>query len=164
MGQHAPKRPRSPLRGRGIFGFLELLLFSMCSHQVPNGFLTSSPSSQCVPQQFSQVPNAFPNMFPIVPHFVPYALPNIVRLKPIWVGLHWDLHVSMFGVNTYILGSLESFKINFFVMGQSKRLIARPPKQRKIWTWNAPPPQTDWYELYIPHELRTHIVEITMFF
>jgi len=100
----------------------------MRSCQVPNEFLTSSPSSQCVPQQFPQVHN----VFPIVPHFVPYALSNIVHSKPIWMGLHWDLHVSMFGVNTYILGSLESFRFLFFLGdGPIKEAHCPAPKTKK---------------------------------
>jgi hypothetical protein len=29
------------------------------------------------------VPDVFPNLFPIVPHFVPYALHNVVLLDPL---------------------------------------------------------------------------------
>jgi hypothetical protein len=127
--KHAPKRPRSPLRGRGVwvFGtFVVLNAFPSNSQWVLNIFPkfsmcspTVSPSSQCVPNGTSLCPIRFAQH---------------CCLKPKWVGLHWDLHVYTFGVNTYILGSRESFRffIYFWVMGQSKRLIARPPKQRKI--------------------------------
>jgi hypothetical protein len=49
-----------------------------------------------------------PNMFPIAPHFVPYALPNIALLQPI-VGQMLGI-VSMFGVITSTLWSLQSFR------------------------------------------------------
>ncbi len=65
--QHVLKGPNFSLLGRargargvGVFG---LLLFLMCSHQVPNGFSSCSPSapcffnmflsSQCVPTSIS---------------------------------------------------------------------------------------------------------------
>jgi hypothetical protein len=49
----------------GWGGFFPILpWFSMCSHHVPNEF---SSGFQYVPQ----VPNVFPNMFSIAPHFYP---------------------------------------------------------------------------------------------
>jgi hypothetical protein len=58
--------------------------FSLGSHYVPFKFPNGFPSCfQYVPQ----VPNVFPNMFSIAPHFYPvYALANVVFLSHIWVG------------------------------------------------------------------------------
>jgi hypothetical protein len=81
-------------------------LFPRCSHQVFTGFSTCSQISQYVSQH---VPNST--------SLCPIALPNVIFLEPIQVGGHRDLYFSMFRVNT-------SFR-TFFVMGQSKRLIAK---------------------------------------
>ncbi len=77
-------------------------VFPICSHQVPNGLPTYSPSSQCLG-----------NMFPIAPHFfVLYKLPNLLSSSnPHRVGEYWDLYDSMFR-NTFFffLGGHEPIK------------------------------------------------------
>jgi hypothetical protein len=89
-------------------------------------FSTCSPSSQLVLSHVPQVPNVFPNMFTIAPHFISYALSNVVFFEPTLMGQqYWGLYVSMFGVNACILGSQSPKFQNFIVMGQSKRFIAK---------------------------------------
>jgi hypothetical protein len=112
--------PRDPvlfLLGRmgevGFFGF------SMCSHQVPSVFhqvpnsLHMFPSSQCVlqhvPNGMLLCPLCFVQSCPIGTYSGGWVLPRLVCF---YVGL-----------NTSILGSLQSLRTSF-VMGQSKRLIA----------------------------------------
>jgi hypothetical protein len=86
-----------------------LLVNSECT-VFPFLFSTCSPSSQLVLSHVPQVPNVFPNMFTIAPHFISYALSNVVFFEPTLMGHYWGLYVSMFGVNACILGSLQSFK------------------------------------------------------
>jgi hypothetical protein len=53
-----------------------------------------------------------------------------VLLEPIYVGQYLDLHDSVFGMNIPTLGS-PKFQ-TFLGMGQSRRLIAKSYKIKKI--------------------------------
>jgi hypothetical protein len=94
--------------------FVVSIKFSLCSHQVRNGF---------------------PNVFQVGPHFILYAF---AQLHPFFVGLcapgllaflqlhpfgtggkHWSY---MFEVNTSILGEFPKFA-ELSAMGKSKRLM-----------------------------------------
>ncbi len=89
------------LEERGSVGFV-----SMCSHQVFNGFLTCSPSLQCIPQHF-------PNISSHLSHIVQAQSSNLI---------------------TYIISPKEEIttflfwiypKLDFFlVMGQLKMSIS----------------------------------------
>jgi hypothetical protein len=87
-----------PLLGRAGGRGVKPLLFSMCSHQVLFVF----------PSRTQWVHNIFLSMFPIAPPFVPYALPIVIILEPIWLAKYWYFHFLTFGVNTSILGSIQS--------------------------------------------------------
>jgi hypothetical protein len=86
------------LEERGSVGFV-----SMCSHQVFNGFLTCSPSSQCIPQHF-------PNISSHLSHIVQAQSSNLI---------------------TYIIGPKEEIRTFLFwnypklkKMGQLKMSIS----------------------------------------
>jgi hypothetical protein len=70
-------RPKQALKVPCFFSFSPG--FPMCSHYVT--FKFPMGTSQYVPQ----VPNVFPNMFSIAPHFYPICFGNVVLLSPIYL-------------------------------------------------------------------------------
>jgi hypothetical protein len=79
-----PQKSNLIMWGEGFFFsfFPDPNVFALCSFKVPNGF----PSDF---QYVSQVPNVFPNMFSVTPHFYPigFIADVIILLSPIiwWV-------------------------------------------------------------------------------
>ncbi len=73
---HAPNGKAEECTQGALFFFLlreEGGGVPICSLQVPNGFLSGSPSSQCVPEHFLHSTALF----------IAYALANVVLLSPI---------------------------------------------------------------------------------
>ncbi len=91
------------VRGRGV----KPLLFSMCSHQVLIVF----------PSRMRWVPHIFLNIFPIAPPFC-----MLCPLLSSWNLYGWpniDSFIFLtFGVNTSIMGSIQSFRSCFWWTNQ----------------------------------------------
>ncbi len=111
----------------GAVGFFEYFWFSMCSHQVPTVFTSSS---QSVLNRFTKFLMPFPIMFPKAPHFIPYALPSNVLLEPICLGQYWVVFPPEFPENTWKIQDVS-------VMSKSKRVIARKNLNFKLLLQNS---------------------------
>jgi hypothetical protein len=135
VGQCAPKRPRSPLKGRGGFGFWELFfvlnVFPSSSQWVLNIFPKFSMCSSMV----------FPSS-----QWVPQHVPNSTSLSPICFAQHCSLETYVSGSTLglrclhvwseylyigVVLKALEFFIFYFFCDGPIKEAHCPPPKTKK---------------------------------
>lgn len=123
MSQHAPKRPSCffffPFWGGCVV--LDILKFC-CSQCVPNTFLKFPKfpkfimRSQHVHNSYSFCPICFAQLY------------HLGMTQCGWVNI--EIYIFfMFGMNTSILGSLQSFKLFFFVKWANQR--SPSPKKRK---------------------------------
>ncbi len=80
--------------------------FPMCSHYVPNMFPLRSHGFSSGSHFVHQVPNVFPNMFSIAPHFYPLCFGNRCPLFT-YVGGRKERNALLQNRNFYFLESLH---------------------------------------------------------
>jgi hypothetical protein len=86
LKQYGPKGPKFLfLLVEG--GVLDFLLFPMCSHEIPNGLPTCSPSLQCVPQHVLNSFSLYPKSFTLSYILVTYISS---QKEKVTTYLFWD--------------------------------------------------------------------------